>query len=1124
MSSKKILIKFIRVISKLASELVLSTVLKMKRHFRSFSRKSSQRRQKSWFKNLSWWKKLLLAGSGFIVFLILYSLIFLPNVRNNDELIFAESTVIYDRGALDPNEDPTEHVLYTIHGDENREFIPLEEISPWVAKATIAIEDDNFYYHPGFDIGGILKAALHEIFGIGAKRGGSTITQQLVKNTFLTNERSFTRKFKEILLSMKMEFVFSKHDILEMYLNKIPYGHNAHGIEAASRKFFGKSSRDLTIAEAAILASLPARPTYFSPYGANKTMLMGFYKYDEDTGQNEYKKGRKDLVLQRMLDEGMITFEQFQIAFTEAKSIEFTANRTDIRAPHFVFRVRQLLEDKFGKEFLRNGGLQVFTTLDAELQKIAEETIKIKTLHYQKTYNAQNVALASIDPNSGEILAYVGGKNYFDVEQDGQVDVLGSSRQPGSSFKPLVYATGFEAGYAPGSVLFDVETDFGGNYKPQNFDGKFIGPVSARNAINQSLNIPAVKMAYLATPKKIFENAKKLGIQIEGDAAMHGVAIGIGVAEVEPLSHINSYQTFVNGGPWYEPTLILEIQNSEGKVLDVFKKEKKKHKGLDPQAAALIRNVLTDESTRPTTGEGDDAFDWNRYLQLPDLDNGAKTGTSNRKIDNPDFDKTKPVNDEKNPRKIVAPGDSWTIGFTPHLVTGVWVGNNRGEPMKPGATGLTVAAPVWRDFMIEAHKVLKKRGIDMKKPYPDVELKTVKINTLSGNIASDVTPPDLIKEEVFASYSVPIDLDKAKEYTSRSGNRSNKFILDLHSQEPDMPNWEEPVQEWLRLHPKFISSNGAIRSSSDKILDFLLRGPRSNTILSTNRNLVSQSGEGVPKVAFLSPRNNGTIAPGRLDVTFAASGRSEIEKIELFFDGQLITTDTIAPWRKSITIPASIKHGSSHELEAVVTDVMGKVGVEKIIVTIEADTTGPEIVFLGPVPQQRIPIHSRIDTLVSVQDFQSNVRVVEFLLDGTSLVTLQAPPYRHTILTGEKIGKHTLSVKAWDANNNMNERSIPLYFDRERILAPRAPEITNVKNYRQAVSIDITVPTPENIEWIELRVVLNGENIDTERINSPLKFSQLQILKSGTGKAKLELWSKTRGDDSKITSQKNVKF
>jgi hypothetical protein len=449
--------------------------------------------------------------------------------------------------------------------------------------------------------------------------------------------------------------------------------------------------------------------------------------------------------------------------------------------------------------------------------------------------------------------------------------------------------------------------------------------------------------------------------------------------------------------------------------------------------------------------------------------------------------------------------------------------------MRPGATGLTLAAPVWRQFMIEAHDVLKERGADMTRPYPDINLATAKINRLSGNLASDSTPPTLVKEEVFADYGMPIDLDKTREYTSRLGNRSDKFVLELHSQKPDLPNWEEPVQEWLRLHPKYLSSNGAVRASSDddtdSLIDFLSRDQRGDLSSSINRNQVVRPGMTAPKIAFLSPRDGGTIAPGRLDVSFAViSSQWDIEKVELFFDDQLITTDSIAPWKKSITIPESIRQGSTHILNAVATDSTGNAGVAKIEVTVQPDTTGPEIVFLGPVPQQRIPILSRVDALVSVQDFQSNVRVVEFLLDDVSLTTLQSPPYSYTIWTGENIGQHTLVVKAWDANNNMSERSIPLYFERERILAPRAPEITNVKNYRQALSVDITVPTPENIEWIELKVFLNEENIKTERIDTPLKFSQLQILKPESGDGKLELWSKTKGEESKITSQKIVKF
>jgi hypothetical protein len=426
--------------------------------------------------------------------------------------------------------------------------------------------------------------------------------------------------------------------------------------------------------------------------------------------------------------------------------------------------------------------------------------------------------------------------------------------------------------------------------------------------------------------------------------------------------------------------------------------------------------------------------------------------------------------------------------------------------------------------MIRAHEILEERGSDMEKPYPDVPLETIKINRLTGNLASEVTPLNLVKEEVFASYSVPIDLDKTREYTSRLGTKSTQFVLDLHSQEPDMPNWEEPVQEWLRLHPKFLSSNGAVKAASDSLMDILSRDRTSGASITQNRNLILHSGMTAPKVAFLSPRDGGTIASGRLDVTFAASGRFDIAKIELFFDNNLITTDTMPPWRKSITIPASIKQGSTHVLEAIATDVAGNQGSETIEVTIQPDTDGPEIVFLGPVPQQRIPIHSRVDALVSVQDYQSNVRVVEFLLDDVSIATLQAPPYRHTLWTGEDIGRHTLTVKAWDANNNMSERSVPLYFEREKILAPHDPEITNIKNYRQAVSVDITVPNIEDTEWIELRVSLDGENIKTERIDDPLKFSQLQILKPGTGDGVIELWAKFKGKDPEITSQKDVKF
>jgi peptidoglycan glycosyltransferase len=405
-----------------------------------------------------------------------------------------------------------------------------------------------------------------------------------------------------------------------------------------------------------------------------------------------------------------------------------------------VFYVREQVENKYGQEFLSQGGLQIYTTLDPDIQAQAEETVRIKTEGYANVYGAENVAMAAINPDNGEILAYIGGKDWFNTEADGQVDVLTSSRQPGSSFKPLVYAAAFMAGYSPATVVFDVETDFGAGYTPQNFNERFQGPVSVRNALNQSLNIPAIKMAALATAEKVLELTQKLNIPFEGDADMHGVAIGIGVAELQPLAHIASFQAFAGDGSINDPVAILEIRNAAGDVLEKIDPEANKRPGLDPQIAALVRNILTDEQARPVT----DGFAWNTFLELaPNFNSGAKTGTSNRVIKNPVFNEGEEESDN-NRRFLTVPGDSWTIGFTPHLVSGVWVGNNRGKPMKSGATGLTVAAPVWKNFMDEAHKILVEKGADPDKKYQEpTPLASVEINRLTGKRVTKQTPAHL---------------------------------------------------------------------------------------------------------------------------------------------------------------------------------------------------------------------------------------------------------------------------------------------------------------------------------------------------------------------------------------------
>ncbi len=1076
---------------------------------------------------LSWKQKLGLICLTPFVLVFLYGFIFLPDVNHADQLSFSESTIIYNREALNPEEDPNDHILYVIHGDENREHIPLAEIPKHMINATLSIEDDGFYHHFGFDLGAIIKATLHHFLGVGTQRGGSTITQQLVKNTFLSREKTISRKFNELLLSMKVEWYYSKDEILELYLNNIPYGNNAHGVEAASKTFFGKSARDLTLAESSILASLPVAPTRFSPYGTNKGLLMGYYEVDPDNGEKVYRKGRKDLVLQRMLDLKKISFEEFKQAFNESKALEFEKYRIDIKAPHFVFYIRERLEEKYGKEFLKNGGLRIYTTLDPELQTLAEETIAAKSGHYWDTWEAENVALASINPDNGQILAYVGGKDFFNEERDGQVDVLTSRRQPGSSFKPFVYTSAFEQGYSPSTVLFDVETDFGGNYQPQNFDGEFVGPISMRESLNRSLNIPAVKTAFLARPNNVLKLATKLGIKLKGNADIHGVAIGIGVAEVEPLSHINAFQLFTGAGSIYEPSGILEVHNSDGEILEKFDPERTLKKDLvDPEIVALTRHVLTDESTRPTT----DGFDWNKLLQLERFNNGAKTGTSNRKAENPDFDEEKPIDEEDNPEFITVPGDAWTIGFTPHLVTGVWVGNNRGEPMKPGATGLAVAAPIWKKFMNDAHAILIEKGADPEKLYDEpTPLEVRHVNKYSGKIATDLTPPKLSREEVFASFNVPTEIDDAVqiiEVDKISGRPATRFtpfyartkkysLTGLKSVKFNMPNWQNPVDEWLEEHPKFLTSLGAIMDEpTDKDNNFRSRKNLSSRLQNMPDDIHNQfTQKNAPSVKITSPRNGGNLARGNVEINVSAFSQFGLKAVEYYFDEQLATDSTREPWTGKFTIPTSVDFGTKHTVKAVAIDQLFNSSSDEIEITIATDATGPSITFLGPVGKQKIPIGSHIQVLVDVQDAASGIKVVEFFLDGQSLGFSESAPYETSFVSNGDLGNHEIKVKAWDFHANFSEKSLPIIYEREKMISTSSPEIANTHSYRNSISVDVLIPNPQDLEWAEL-IAEKGERIlFSKRIESPPKFSQFQILRNEKGRVFLKLITKLKGND-----------
>lgn len=1064
----------------------------------------------SWFSFV--WKNTVFGFIALVLLSFMYGWIFLPSVHDADQLIFAESTIIYDRGALDPDANPDDHILYVIHGDENREYIPLSEISPHAIDALVAIEDDQFYGHFGFDIGGLIKAVLSE-FGIGPKRGGSTITQQLVKNTFLTNEQTYLRKYNELLLAIKMEMAYSKEEILEQYFNKVGYGSNSYGIEAASKTFFGKSAKELDILEGAILAALVNRPSTYSPYGPNRDILMGYYKEDEETGTSEYIKGRKDLVLGRMLDLNMITFDEFSDSHTQAKTFEFTRARADIKAPHFVFYVQEQIEKKFGKEFLQSGGLRIYTTIDRELQTIAEETITQLSEFYESSHGATNVALASLNPDNGQIMAFVGGKDFFNQEIDGQVNVLTSRRQPGSSFKPVTYAAAFAAGYSPSTILFDVETDFGGNYKPQNYDGEFYGPVSAREALNRSLNIPAVKMAHLATPAKVISMAEQLGVTLEGTAWDHGVAIGLGVAEVSPLEHIASYQAFARDGSYFVPSSILEVRNSEGKVLEKLDISRNKKEGIDPEIAGLIRNVLNDETARPTTN----GFNWNTFLQLDGYDNGAKTGTSNRMVTNPNFNPEEPEDEEDNPKMVRAPGDAWTVGYTPYLVAGVWAGNNRGEPMKFSGTGMTLAAPIWKRFMTKAHQVMMEQGAEKDKQYPDVGLQTRQINRFSGMLAGPETPEGLLKQEVFASFNTPTDLDNSVkivrmdkttgQLATRLSNPRNvieKIFIEMHSVLNNKETWEQPVQEWIKENPNALTQWDIILSDTLPKEEQELVPPNAREIGESRpprrSNIPDRYGltSSDIKVAFAAQKNNSTVAPGVLEVPLSLQSRNNIVSAEYYLNDVLVQSVANAPWSGTITIPEGAE---SVQMKVIVQDISGKQGEIVVDLNIAEDTEGPDITFLGPVGRQQIPLNSSVEILVEAFDAGSGVKSVDIYLDDTLLGSDNVAPYTAKFNATGSLGGRKLIAKATDKHGNTEERMIPIFFEREKLISGNNPSIANITSYQRSVSVDVVLPKLDNIERAEIIVEQKGTIVYRQVLAPPRNFQQFQIPRTYQGDA-----------------------
>ncbi|MEK7564542.1 MAG: transglycosylase domain-containing protein [Patescibacteria group bacterium] len=707
-------------------------------------------------------KNIIMFGVGISVFFIAVVLIWIlsleiPDFKSFEDRKVENSTKIYDRTG--------EILLYDIHRDAKRTDITFDKIGSNIKNATLAIEDAEFYNHSGIRISSIMRAIISNFFSTGRTQGGSTITQQLVKNTLLTQERSYTRKIKEWVLALKIEKSLSKDQIFEHYLNEAPYGGNVYGIQEASNTYFDTDASTLTLAQAAYLSAIPQSPTSLSPYGKNKDKL----------------EARKNLVLSRMLDLKFITEDEYNQAKNEVVLFQ-PQSATGIKAAHFVFFIKEYIEEKYGPELLEQGGIKITTTIDYKLQEKAEEIVKNGALQNKKDWNGENASLVAIDPKTGQILTMVGSRDYFDKEIDGNFNVATASRQPGSAFKPFIYATAFNKGFTPSTVLFDLPTEFqttcnaygkalAGHsqsdcYMPENYDGKTVGPMTLRSALAESRNIPAVKLFYLAGLADSLRTAEEMGISTLTDVGRYGLTLVIGGGEVKLLDITSAFGVFANSGIRNPSTGILKIERLNGEILEEFKQNEKEV--LPKNTALILSDIMSDEKARIPT------FGARSPLYIPGVDVAVKTGTTNNNK------------------------DAWTIGYTPSIAVGVWAGNNDNKAMKKG--GVALAGPIWNKFMNEALKVMPSENFEEPNLYYDPqEVKPILrgfwqgnenffIDKISGKLATEFTPPETIQEKVVTNvHSILYWVDRNNITGPAPKNPTSNAQFN---------NWEIPIQNW----------------------------------------------------------------------------------------------------------------------------------------------------------------------------------------------------------------------------------------------------------------------------------------------------------------------------------------
>ncbi|KKQ31872.1 MAG: Penicillin-binding protein, 1A family [Candidatus Shapirobacteria bacterium GW2011_GWF2_37_20] len=748
---------------------------------------------------------LIVFGVGLVLMIILFAW-YSKDLPSPTKVVRREgfASRIYDRNG---------ELLYDLYHDQKRQPVTDDLIPDYLKKATVAVEDKDFYNHSGFDPMAPFRI-IKNLFYFKKLTGGSTLTQQLVKNVLLTSEVSVTRKIKEFILAVQIESKYKKNDILLMYLNEAPYGGTAWGVGTAAEQYFGKAVKDLGLAESAILAGLPQRPNVYSPFSSNPTAYVA----------------RTEHVLNRMVEDGYIDAETKNMTMEEVKNYKFYENTSKLSAPHFVFWIKELLSERYGEDVAEGGGLKVSTTLDIKLQNQVQQIVSDQIDKSEKLLISNGAALV-MDPRDGQVLAMVGSRGYNSDKTSGQFNVVTQGlRQPGSAIKPITYLMALRKGYTAASMIMDTPVSFPvagqRDYSPQNYTGKFLGPMSLREALGNSINTIAVKMLARVGVDNMLQQAYDMGVSTLEPTAENmkkfGFAVTLGGADVKMIDLASAYSAFANGGYKIEPVGILKVEDKDGRVLEEFHPSNGK-KVMSPQEAFIISNILSDNNARSLT------FGAVNSLAISNYQVAVKTGTTNEKKDN------------------------WTIGWTPNLLASVWVGNNDSTPMGKVASGVSGAAPIWRQIMLYALPKREKQDF----PIPD-KIVNISVDKLSGYGVHDgfESKTEYFIDGTQTNISDPIHLklkicrDKTGLATPEdvaNGNFDEKEYFNFKEEDPvsvDGRNrWQEGIDGWINSQENkdmyappfsYCRDDGAVGVSFDQPGDHSTQGNEVSVKISTS--------------------------------------------------------------------------------------------------------------------------------------------------------------------------------------------------------------------------------------------------------------------------------------------------